>query len=283
MDGTLIGAAAAGLGVAALTTPAGVSGAVFLLPIQLGLLGVPNPAATPTNLLYNGLATPGGLVRWWRTGAVDRALAGRLIAAALPGVAAGAALRATVLAGRLAVLLMVGCVLAAMGAWLLISTRVRPAAHAREPTRMALAALAAGAGLVGGAYGIGGGSVIAPALVTMGVPVGRAAPAALATTFATSVAGIAAFELLAAAGAAAATRWRRSGTSASPWAWAAWRAPTTAPASTPGRPSGSCAPASARWRSRWGSRICSPPGVDVPPAGGHDRGALIEPISKTHT
>ncbi|MCC6832519.1 MAG: sulfite exporter TauE/SafE family protein [Thermoleophilia bacterium] len=201
VDGTLIGAAAAGLGVAVLTTPAGVSGAVFLLPVQLGLLGVPNPAATPTNLLYNVLATPGGLLRWARTGAVDARLAGRLAAAALPGVAAGAALRATVLSGRLAVLLMVGCVLAAMGAWLLITARASPPAREGDPAPAAVAVLAAGAGVVGGAYGIGGGSVIAPALVMMGVPVSRAAPAALATTLATSVAGIAMFEVLAVLGA----------------------------------------------------------------------------------
>lgn len=199
MDGTLIGAAAAGLGVAMLTTPAGVSGAVFLLPVQLGVLGVPSPAATPTNLLYNVLATPGGLVRWWRTGAVDTALTRLLVTAALPAVLAGAALRATVLSGRLAVLIMVGTVLTALGGWLLIGPRA--GSREREPARAALLAVAGVAGVVGGAYGIGGGSVIAPALVTLGIPASRAAPAALATTFATSVVGIVAFEALAAAGA----------------------------------------------------------------------------------
>jgi hypothetical protein len=62
------------------TTPAGVSGAVLLLPIQLSVLGVPSPAITPTNLLFNVAAVPGGLLRsgtnagcgipwrpyWWR-------------------------------------------------------------------------------------------------------------------------------------------------------------------------------------------------------------------------
>jgi uncharacterized membrane protein YfcA len=33
-----------------LTTPAGVSGAVLLLPIQLSILHVPSPALTPTKL-----------------------------------------------------------------------------------------------------------------------------------------------------------------------------------------------------------------------------------------
>ena len=45
-----LGCLAAGLVIAALTTPVGVSGAVFLLPVQVSLLGVPSPAVTPTNL-----------------------------------------------------------------------------------------------------------------------------------------------------------------------------------------------------------------------------------------
>jgi uncharacterized protein len=58
-----------GLLVAALTTPVGVSGAVFLLPVQLSVLGVPSPSVTPTNLLFNVVATPG---RCCATGAAVR-------------------------------------------------------------------------------------------------------------------------------------------------------------------------------------------------------------------
>jgi len=36
---------------AALTAPAGISGAVLLLPFQVSVLGTPSPAVTPTNLL----------------------------------------------------------------------------------------------------------------------------------------------------------------------------------------------------------------------------------------
>jgi hypothetical protein len=38
--------------------PGRVSGAVFLLPVQLSVLGVPSPAVTPTNLIYNVVAGP---------------------------------------------------------------------------------------------------------------------------------------------------------------------------------------------------------------------------------
>src|SRR2546430_3217656 len=54
--------------IAALTTPAGVSGAVLLLPFQVSVLGTPSPSVTPTNLLYNVVSTPGALYRYWRQG-----------------------------------------------------------------------------------------------------------------------------------------------------------------------------------------------------------------------
>ena len=49
----------AAYGIAVLTTPAGISGAVLLLPFQVSVLGTPSPAVTPTNLVYNVVATPG--------------------------------------------------------------------------------------------------------------------------------------------------------------------------------------------------------------------------------
>jgi hypothetical protein len=53
-------------------------------------------------------------------------------------------------------------------------------------------------GIVGGIYGVGGGSALAPVLITDGHPPSEAAPAALASTFVTSVVGAVAFTLLAA-------------------------------------------------------------------------------------
>jgi uncharacterized membrane protein YfcA len=52
-------------------------------------------------------------------------------------------------------------------------------------------------GCVGGIYGIGGGSILAPILVASGQSPRDVAPAALAATFATSVAGVATFLVLA--------------------------------------------------------------------------------------
>jgi len=61
-----VGAAFA-FALALIATPAGVSGAALLLPVQLSVLGVPSPAVTPTNLLFNVAATPGASLRFGRS------------------------------------------------------------------------------------------------------------------------------------------------------------------------------------------------------------------------
>jgi uncharacterized membrane protein YfcA len=67
--------------------------------------------------------------------------------------------------------------------------------------RPAVFALSLGVGVIGGIYSIGGGSIIAPFLVTaFGLPVYTIAGATLTGTFVTSVAGVAFYELLAATG-----------------------------------------------------------------------------------
>src|SRR2546430_3709115 len=80
--------------IAALTTPAGVSGAVLLLPFQVSVLGTPSPSVTPTNLLYNVVSTPGALYRYWRQGQTGGPPAPVLIPRALPRGRARAFIRA---------------------------------------------------------------------------------------------------------------------------------------------------------------------------------------------
>ena len=72
---TEVVALAAAYVIAVIATPAGISGAVLLLPFQVSVLGTPSPAVTPTNLLYNVVATPGALYRYWRQGQTGGQLA----------------------------------------------------------------------------------------------------------------------------------------------------------------------------------------------------------------
>jgi hypothetical protein len=68
-----------GVVIATVTAPVGVSGAVFLLPVQLSVLNVPSPSVTPTNLLYNLVAVPGALARYRRSGGLRSSLARLLL------------------------------------------------------------------------------------------------------------------------------------------------------------------------------------------------------------
>lgn len=188
---------AAALVISTLTAPVGVSGAVFLLPVQLGVLHVPNPSVTPTNLLFNVIAGPGALLRYRRAGQVRGPLARRLLAGTLPGVIAGAVIRVYVLPGPRAFRLVVAAVLLPVGGWLVVRT-LRPARRVRPPLSTgAITTMALAVGLVGGIYGIGGGSILGPILVGSGLAVGVVAPAALVSTFVTSVVGAATYAVLA--------------------------------------------------------------------------------------
>src|SRR5690348_15905519 len=195
-------ALAAAYAIAAISTPAGISGAVLLLPFQVSVLGTPSPAVTPTNLLYNVVATPGALYRYWRQHQAGGRLARQLTAGTLPGVIAGSVIRVELLPGPRVFALVVAAVLLPLGTWLTVSSPPRPAVPAvpARPARRipgpALTALASLVGCIGGIYGVGGGSILAPVLITAGYPPGEVAPAALASTFTTSVAGVATFTAL---------------------------------------------------------------------------------------
>lgn len=199
MDWTWAGGLVAGLLIATVTAPVGVSGAVFLLPIQLSVFGVPSPAITPTNLLFNVVAGPGALWRYRRDGALRGDLARRLVLGTLPGVVLGAAVRVFALPGPDVFRLLIAVLLLPLGLWLCLRT-LTPAHHRPPPARelppRTLTGLALVVGVVGGIYGIGGGSLLGPILVGRGLPVARVAPAALAATFATSLVGAAAYTLL---------------------------------------------------------------------------------------
>ena len=186
--------------IAVVSTPAGISGAVLLLPFQVSILGTPSPSVTPTNLLYNVVSTPGALYRYWRQGQTGGRLALVLIAGTLPGVIAGSIIRVKALPGPHVFDLVVAAVLLPLGIWLALTQPSRPDQGPDRKVRRipvpVLIVLAATVGCVGGIYGIGGGSILAPILIGSGRRAAQVAPAALASTFVTSVAGVITFTIL---------------------------------------------------------------------------------------
>ena len=183
--------------VAVVTTPAGVSGAVLLLPFQVSVLGTPSPSVTPTNLLYNVVATPGAIWRYRRQGQTGGTLTRVLLAGTLPGVIAGSIIRVYLLPGPVVFDFVVAAVLIPLGGFLALAPATTPkATRQRHLPRAVVGLIAAVAGCVGGIYGIGGGSILAPILIADGQPPAQVAPAALISTFLTSLAGVVTFSAL---------------------------------------------------------------------------------------
>jgi uncharacterized membrane protein YfcA len=170
---------------------------VFLLPVQLDVLVVPSPAVTPTNLLFNVIATPGSVLRYRQQRQLGGPLVRRLVMGTLPGVALGAVVRVRYAPGAHLFRLLLACLLLPLGTWL--CRTVRPAARHDGPVPgpRTVTLLAVVVGFVGGIYGIGGGSILGPILVGRGMPVARVAPATLASTFITSIAGAVTYAVLA--------------------------------------------------------------------------------------
>ena len=230
------------------TSMGGISGAFLLLPFQMSVLGYTNPSVSATNQLYNIVAIPSGVYRYWKEGRMVWPLTWAVIAGTLPGVFIGAFVRVNGLRDprnfklfAAAVLLYIGVKMVrdlrkqTAGAATASEQRFHAATREQQPAAGPIAATFANpaatvgitqcslrrigytfqgetfevsttgifilcfiVGIVGGIYGIGGGAIVAPFLVTFfGLPVYTVAGAALMGTFVTSVAGVAFYSLLA--------------------------------------------------------------------------------------
>jgi uncharacterized protein len=165
--------------------------------------------------VFNIAATPGGLLRFWREHRETAPLLGVLVAGTLPGVVAGAVIRVELLSGSRAFLFVASGVLLPLGLWLMLGaqrqTRSRPTLDRKA--RVWVWSLALAVGCAGGIYGIGGGSLLAPILLVAGFSAYEVAPATLAATFLTSIAGIGTYEVL---------QLSHGGTIAPDWALGLW-------------------------------------------------------------
>jgi hypothetical protein len=202
----------AAFAVSVVATPAGISGAVFLLPFQVSVLGTPSPAVTPTNLLYNVVSTPGALYRYRRQHQGDGRLALILITGTLPGVITGSIIRVELVPGPRVFDLLISALLLPLGISLAATRPGRTYDPAQPPRTRRIPApflvvLAFLTGCAGGIYGIGGGAILSPILIGSGRPPADVAPAALASTFVTSLGGVITFTILSISRGLAAPDW----------------------------------------------------------------------------
>jgi hypothetical protein len=214
-----------------LCSQAGVSGAFLLLPFQLSILGFVNPSVNATNFLYNIIAIPSGVYRYWREKRMIWVLALIIIAGYIPGIYLGSLLRITYLLEPKTFKLFIGFVLLYIG-FRLLRSAIKPEKRVKRfdekvkehrgvkgvvkverisvnrvvfdfwgekssfsPLLMFLTALVIG--VIGGAYGVGGGALMSPLLVAFfHLPIHTVAGANLLGTFVASVIGIGSFTVL---------------------------------------------------------------------------------------
>ncbi len=209
--------------VAFLSSIGGLSGAFLILPVMVSGFGFAGPAASATNFLYNIVAIPGGAYRYWREGRLFWPLAWPLIIGTLPGILVGYYLRVSLLADPDTFRLFAGGVLGIIGVKLIIeviskNTAKNTMTHGAKPevrskgltktefefdgvafsfNPAVIIAVSFIVGVIGGAYGIGGGALLVPfCVLAFGLPVYVVAGATLISTFAASVAGTAFYSLI---------------------------------------------------------------------------------------
>lgn len=209
--------------VSLFTSMVGISGAILLLPFQVSVLGYTTPSVSATNLVYNLVAIPGGVYRYWKEGRMAWPLVWVILAGSLPGTLAGWWLHVHHLPEPGLFIVFVGAVLLLVGVQVLMSTgqASRPLGQLTNNSTIAtrsisirrielgfqdqnytfstggMFALALVVGIIGGAYGIGGGAIIAPFCIGLfRLPVYIVAGAALVGTLVTSAFGIALYALL---------------------------------------------------------------------------------------
>ena len=211
------------------TSMGGISGAFLLLPFQMSFLGYTSPSVSATNHVFNIIAIPSGVYRYIKEKRMLWPLAKAIVIGTLPGVFIGAWVRIQYLPDPKNFKVFAGLVLLYIG-WKLLKDIIGN----RKTKEKGIAIEGAGfhslavmdssfnkvsftfggklyayaqlpiyiicflVGIIGGIYGIGGGSIIAPILVTIiGLPVHVIAGAALLGTFVTSVSGVIFYQFLA--------------------------------------------------------------------------------------
>lgn len=208
------------------TSMGGVSGAFLILPFQISVFGFTSPSVSATNQLYNIVAIPSGVYRYIREGRMVWPLAWIVVLGTLPGVLVGVILRISFFPDPKNFKFFVGLVLLYIGGKLLTdlikknrSKKISlPADFPRTVSRkfglyriiydfngetydvssIGIMALSLIVGIVGGVYGIGGGSIMAPFFVTLfELPVYTIAGAALMGTFVTSVVCVIFYQVIA--------------------------------------------------------------------------------------
>ena len=207
-----------------------------MLPFQMSVLGFTTPSVSSTNLLFNVTGTPGGVYRYLKEGRLVWPIAITIVTGIIPGVLIGYYFRVKFLPDPRAFKLFVGLVLMYVAFRLIREVWTNNAQLAsnafeledkvvnfligfkkirfdfKETTytihTFGFFMLSFAVGIIGGIYGIGGGSIIAPFCIAFFyLPVHTIAGAVLLGTFTSSAAGVIFYSLISINGSTAAPDW----------------------------------------------------------------------------
>lgn len=180
------------------TSMGGVSGAFLLLPFQVSALNYTSPGVSGTNFIFNVVAIPSGVYRYLKEGRMAWPLAWVIVAGTVPGIIIGYYIRIKILPDPKSFKFFVGIVLLYIGIRLFldvfkkkktaqakkfdqkltkeatvktISFSIRKTEYEFWGERFSFSTigvftLALIIGIIGGTYGIGGGAMMSPFLVT---------------------------------------------------------------------------------------------------------------------
>ncbi len=184
----------------------GISGAFLLLPFQMSFLGYTHPSVSATNQVFNIIAIPSGVYRYYREGRLVWPLVWIVVIGTLPGIFIGAIVRVVYLPDSAHFKLFAASLLLYLSAKMLMDMRkkntqdksleekikqgttninhddsnIKASITAFNLTRLSfrfydteynvpiwgIASLSFLVGIIGGIYGIGGGAIIAPFFIT---------------------------------------------------------------------------------------------------------------------
>ncbi|ADY00820.1 MAG: sulfite exporter TauE/SafE family protein [Vulcanisaeta sp.] len=210
----------AALIISFITSQGGISGAYLLLPIQSYILNTVNPVISSTNLLYNLISIPLSIHAYIRERRIAMPFALILIMGASAGTVVGTWLREHYLTDGYAFSCFMGFVLFSLAAELILNSLFVRQIHTYESVircsrdgsslviitnkgnayrvnTALLVIITVLVGIVSGAYGIGGASILSPILIgPMGLPTYIISGPTLVVTLVVSLIGILSYTYL---------------------------------------------------------------------------------------
>ncbi len=200
--------------ISSFVSPAGVSGAFILLPFQMSILGYTAPGVSGTNFIYNIVSIPLGAFQYFKEKRFSWTLLILFLVGTVPGIFLGYFIRIKFLPNPVYFKLFVGLVLLYLGVRCLkdvFNTKkakpIKPKEYKIQREKIGILACyvvtsneifefntfavflpSLLTGIIGGAYGIGGGAIMAPYCVSiLELPVYFVGGATLISTWVSSI------------------------------------------------------------------------------------------------